>query len=61
MKEPTGNALTEYSLFGANWACKIKYEKYVRHLINSPGDANDGINDLFGISSQVYSYSARGI
>jgi hypothetical protein len=61
LKEPSGIAKTEYTLFGAAWACKIKYEKFVRHLINPAGTANDAINEVFGITPQILQrYSARG-
>ena len=59
-KEPSGIALTEYSMFGAVWACKTKFEKKVRILTNGSSDQiGTGIDQLFGLG--MFRYVAQGV
>ena len=59
-KEPSGIALTEYSMFGAVWACKTKFEKKVRFLTNGSSDQiGTGIDQVFGLG--MFRYVAQGV
>ena len=59
-KEPSGIALTEYSMFGAVWACKTKFEKKVRILTNASSDQiGTGIDQVFGLG--MFRYVAQGV
>ena len=60
-KEPSDIALTEYSMFGAVWACKTKFEKNVRFLTNGSFDQiGIGIDQVFGLGVQFRSV-AQGV
>ena len=60
-KESSGIALTEYSMFGAVWACKTKFEKKVRFLTNGSSDQiGIGIDQVFGLGVQ-FRYVAQGV
>lgn len=60
-KEPSNIAKTEYSMFGAVWACKTKFAKHVRFLTNGSFDQiGTGIDQVFGLGVQ-FRYVAQGV
>jgi hypothetical protein len=62
-KEPSSLSLSEYSIYGTVWGCKLKYEKNVRHLVNGSAEVlSRGIDEMFNISApQLRKYKTRGI
>ena len=59
-KEPSGIALTEYSMFGAVWACRTNFANKVRFLTNGSSDQiGTGIDQVFGLG--MFRYVAQGV
>lgn len=50
-KEPRAAAASAYSLYGALWSCKSKFEKDVKFLTTSASDTSQAIDDLFGLGT----------
>ena len=60
-KKPEGIALTEYSMFGAVWACRLDFDDNVRFLTNGSFDQiGIGIDQVFGLDVQ-FRYVAQGV